>query len=250
MGEVVQGAVSPASAFAFSCAQSAQALRMPSVSAPSQYGMHEESPPDVSPLTDEFDWATGGKYVGGPYTRSFFIQGAKYFDRKTGRLQLAVSTPQSNRLSEYRHSLPFNNFSVYGSYAPLHTRGGGGGMTFQPTFMTCDTHPRMFGDVFDQVEKYHCMEEVFHANGIHDFHRFICGYHIHRKGKCVVDERLCPLDWYYQSAQQYQDDPNVWEHYLILDQVSPVDFWKGQITQPLGPYEWGDHSIGAYASWD
>ena len=108
----------------------------------------------------------------------------------------------------------------------------------------------MFGDVFEQVEKYHCMEEVFHAAGIQDFHRFICGYHIHRDEKCLVDERFCPLDWYYQSAQQYQDDPNVWEHYLILDQVSPVDFWKGQITQPLGPYEWGDHRIGADASWD
>ena len=121
-------------------------------------------------------------------------------------------------------------------------------MTFQPTFMTCDAHPRMFGDVFEQVEKYHCMEEVFHAAGIDDFHRFICGYHIHRDEKCLVDERLCPLDWYYQSAQQYQDDPNVWEHYLILDQVSPVDFWKGRITKHLGPYEWPDHRIGVDAA--
>ena len=94
------------------------------------------------------------------------------------------------------------------------------------------------------------MEDVFHAAGIDDFHRFICGYHIHREDKSLVDPRLCPLDWYYQSAQQYQDDPNVFGHYLILDQVSPVDFWQGRKTMFLGQYEWRDHRIGVDASWD
>ena len=245
---VVEGAVSPESGFALSCAQSGQALGIPPASAPSQDDMHPESPPGVWPFSDKFDFATGGRYVDGPYSSSFFLQGAKYYDPQTGQLQLVVSTPQSNRLSVYRHSLPFNQFSVYTSHGPNHTRGGQGGMTFQPTFMTCDPHPRMFGDVFQQVEKYNSMEVVSHAGGIDDFHRFICGYHIHRDEKCLVDPQLCPLDWYYQTHDQYQDDADIFEHYLILDQVSPVDFWQGRITMYLGQYEWRGHQIGVDAA--
>ena len=87
-------------------------------------------------------------------------------------------------------------------------------------------------------------------HGIHDYAKFICGYHIHREDVSLVDPRLCPLDWYYQSAQQYQDDPNVFEHYLILDQVSPTIFWQGLITTHLGKYEWPERRIGVDASWD
>ena len=247
---VVEGTVSPESAFALSCVQSGQALGIPPASAPSQNDMHAESPPEVWPFSDAFDFETGGKYVDGPYSSSFYLQGARYYDPETGQLMLVVSTPQSNRLSEYRHSLPFNQFSVYESHAPDHTRERGGGMDFQPTFMTCDPHPRMFGDVFEQVERYDCMEDVFRAAGIDDFHRFICGYHIHQQELSNVDSRLCPLDWYYQTHQQYQANPNVFDHYLILDQVSPTNFWQGRITTRLGLYEWPDHRIGVDASSD
>ena len=147
--------------------QSGQALGIPPASTPSQNDMHAESPPEVWPFSDEFDFETGGKYVDGPYTKSYFLQGAKWYDRQTGQIQLAVSTPQSNRLSQYRHTLAFNQFSGYESHAPDHTRERGGGMDFQPTFMSCDPHPRMFGDVFAQVEKYDCMEDVFRAAQSH-----------------------------------------------------------------------------------
>ena len=93
------------------------------------------------------------------------------------------------------------------------------------------------------------MEEVLEADGIADYHRFICGFHIRGMAKSLVDVNLCPLEWYYQSAAQRMKDRNVWSHYLILDVVSPVDFWKASTIKELGTYYWPDHSIGCDASW-
>ena len=111
-------------------------------------------------------------------------------------------------------------------------------MTAFPTFKTCG-EPSMFGDLFDvpNMHQCRCMEDVWEAAGISDYHRFICGYYIHGMEKSLEDEKLCPLDWYYQSAEQRMKNPDLWEHYLILDQVSPVDFWKGRQCQYIGKYE-------------
>ena len=121
-------------------------------------------------------------------------------------------------------------------------------MLFWPKFMTCDD-PRIFGDVFETVDKCRSMEEVWEAFGITDYHRFICGYHIHGLAESLVDEKLCPLDWYYQSAELRMQNPDLWDHYLILDQVSPVNFWKGRKCEHVGRYEWPNHRIGVDATW-
>ena len=181
--------------------------------------------------------------------RRISFRGGKFYDIEyPHRHNLVVSTPASTRFAEYKHSLAFNQYVVYKSYGEDHTREGKGGMEFWPTFMTCDD-PRMFGDVFDVAHKCRSMEEVWEAAGILDYHRFICGYHIHGVEKSLVDEKLCPLDWYYQSAELRMSNPDLWEHDLILDQVSPVDFWKGRQCQYIGMYEWPNHRIGCDAAW-
>jgi hypothetical protein len=246
----VEGQVLPEAAFALSCEQIAQSLRMPSPSAPAQLEMYADTQYAVVwPESYEFDFATGARYVGAEYTGTFYLMGAKYYDPVTGRVMIVVSTPASNRLSEYRHTRPFNEFAVYESHGPDHTRELGGGMDFYPKFTDCDPHPRKFGDVFQQVEVYDCMEDVFVAAGINDFHRFICGYHIHEKGVSTVDPRFCPLDWYYQTHTQYQMDPDVFDHYLILDEVCPTNFWQGDHITRLGKHVWSGHRIGVDASW-
>ena len=117
-----------------------------------------------------------------------------------------------------------------------------------PTFQTC-SEPRMFGDMFSHLHGCVSMEEALEADDILDYARYICGFHIKGMGKSTVDVNLCPLEWYYQSSQQHYRDPNVWEHYLILDAVSPVDFWKATEVKYLGKFHWADHSIGCDASW-
>ena len=254
MGEAV-GTVSPSTVFANCCVQAGQALRIAppavcfgtqDVDAPAQEAMQVSATP-----SPEFDWATGGRYVDAPYSGTYFLQGGKYYSDQTGRLQVAQSTNVSTRFAEYKHSVPFNQYAVYPSWEEDHTRDDGGGMTPMPTFMTCDPEPSMFGDLFDvpNMHQCRCMEDVWEAAGISDYHRFICGYHIHGMAKSLVDEKLCPLDWYYQSASLRLKYPDQWEHYLILDQVSPADFWKGKVVQYLGRYEWPNHQIGCDASW-
>ena len=160
------------------------------------------------------------------------------------------STNVSTRFAEYQHSLPFQQYAVYPSYEEDHTRDAGGGMTPFPFFMTCGD-PRMFGELFDvpNMHRCTCMEDVLEAAGVYDYHRFICGFHIKGMGKSEVREDYCPLDWYYQSASLRLKYPDQWEHYLILDQVSPADFWKGTVVQYIERYERPNHKIGCDASW-
>ena len=235
IGEVV-GTVSPQERYTVCCAQASQALRInppavcfdtPHVEAPIQEDMQVSVQEDMQVWASlEFDWASGGRYVDAPYSGTYFLQGGKYYTPGTGRLVVAQSTNVSTRFAEYKHSVPFNQYAVYSSWEEDHTRDDGGGMTPMPTFMTCDPEPSMFGDLFDvpNMHQCRCMEDVWEAAGIFDYHRLICGYHIHGMAKSLVDEKLCPLDWYYQSASLPLKYPDQWEHYLILDQVSPVDF--------------------------
>ena len=199
----------------------------------------------------EFDWVTGARYVDAEYSGTYFLQGVKYYDKDTGRLMVVQSTNVSTRFAEFRHSVPYQQYAVYRSWEEDHTRDDGGGMSHSPKFMTCDSTPRMFGDLFDLPDMNRCrsMEDVLEAAGIVDYHRFICGYHIKGMGKSLIDEKFCPLDWYYQSASLRLKYPDQWDHYLILDQVSPADFWKGTFLQELGRYEWPNHRVGCDASW-
>ena len=146
--------------------------------------------------------------------------------------------------------MPYNQYAVYPSFEEDHTRDGGGGMTPFPRFMTCG-EPRMFGDLFD-VENMHqckCMEDVLEAAGVYDYHRFICGYHIHRMAKSQVRDDFCVLDWYYQPSALRLKYPDVWDHYLLLDQVSPINFYKATTVQWQGSYVWPNHKIGCDSSW-
>ena len=253
MGEVVGTVVSPSTVFATCCAQASQALASapPAVCPPVPSAPGQQSMPVLATPSQEFDLNTGARYVDAPYTGTYFLQGLKYYDPVTGRCMVVQSTNVSTRFAEYRHSVPYKQYAVYASWEEDHTRDDGGGMSHSPTFMTCDPKPRMFGDLFDfpDMHRCRCMEDVLEAAGIEDYHRFICGYHIKGMGKSHVDEKFCPLDWYYQSASLRLKYPDQWDHYLILDQVCPADFWKGTILQQLGRYEWPNHRIGCDASW-
>ena len=103
--------------------------------------------------------------------------------------------------------------------------------------------------MYDVENRHRCasMEDVLEAAGLADYERYICGFHIHRKSVSLVDARLCPLDWYYQDTAQRLRDPDVWDHYLILDQVSPVNFWKAKVVTHVGKYSWLGHRIGGDA---
>ena len=226
--------------FAHMCAKASQAFRK-------SHGSETYQGDDIG---DEFDLqVTGGRYVDAEYTGTYFVHGAKWECPKDRRLKMAVSTNTSNRLSEYKHSSPFMNFDVYTSYHSKHQDGGG--MNFWPYFNDCGK-PSMFADVFDRIPS-EClkegggMESVLEANGITVFDRFICGFHIH--GKAVYQESagICPLDWYYQPNAQRLDDPNMWEHYVLTDQASPVDFYKSNAVKYLGTYYWPDMKVGCDA---
>ena len=250
------GEGSPPVVFANCCVQAGQALGIASdtVLDTQQVGGLNVAPVQVSDMQvpyqphREFDQLTGGRYVVAPYSGTYFVQGVKFYDKATGRLMVVVSTNVSTRFAEFRHSVPYMQYAAYMSWEEHHNRTDGGGMDAFPTFQTC-SEPRMFGDMFPHLHGCVSMEEALEADDILDYARYICGFHIQGMGQSIVDENLCPLDWYYQSCQQRMKDPNVWDHYLILDAVSPVDFWKASTIKYLGAYYWPDHSIGCDASW-
>ena len=92
----------------------------------------------------------------------------------------------------------------------------------------------MFGDLFSHIRQCRSMEEVLEADDNLEYARYICGFHIMGMGTSVVDENLCPLEWYYPSCQQRVKDSNIWDHYLILDAASPMDFWRASTINSLG----------------
>ena len=141
-------------------------------------------------------------------------------------------------------------YDTYTSWEEGHTRDEGGGMDAWPAFQMCDARPSMFGDLFEFDNMHRCrsIEDVMETAGIIDYHRFICGFHLRGMGKSMLNPQLCPLDWYYQSASQRLRDPDVWEHYLLLDQASPGDFWKSVTVSHIGQYHWPNHRIGADAA--
>ena len=75
------------------------------------------------------------------------------------------------------------------------------------------------------------MEELLPRAGIHHFGRFRCGYHIRTEQSAVMyqdlrgseyGQQLCALDWYCQSPSDRLSEPDTWDHYLLLHQVSPM----------------------------
>ena len=52
--------------------------------------------------------------------------------------------------------------------------------------------------------------------------------------------------WYFQDAEQRKSDPSMWDHFLILDHVSPLEFFKSKITERLDEqYQWANHRMGS-----
>ena len=47
------------------------------------------------------------------------------------------------------------------------------------------------------------------------------GYHIHGKAVSKVDPQYCPLDVYYQDSAMRYKNPEVYDHWLVTDQVAP-----------------------------
>ena len=62
------------------------------------------------------------------------------------------------------------------------------------------------------------LEALLENAGITEYVRFICGYHI--QGQPALRNEFCALDWYAQDERMVEENPKVWAHYLILDQVS------------------------------
>ena len=57
--------------------------------------------------------------------------------------------------------------------------------------------------------------------------------------------KYCALDWYCQTTAQRLNDAEVWDHYLILDQVCPTQFFKAECFKSMPVYRgWRNHEIG------
>ena len=164
MGEVAGTVVSPSTVFATCCAQASQALASapPAVCPPSSSAPGQQSMQVLATPSPEFDWVTCARYVDAEYSGTYFLQGGKYYAPDTGRCMVAQSTNVSTHFAQYKHSVPYKQYAVYASWEEDHTRDDGGGMSHSPTFMTCDSKPRMFGDLFDfpDMHRCRCMEDV------------------------------------------------------------------------------------------
>ena len=92
----------------------------------------------------------------------------------------------------------------------------------EPGGMNQCVHLGLVGDIFGNIDKAEIvsLEDLLGALNIVDYVRFICGYHIHGQRATEYGGDFCALDWYAQDQSMRAVSPNVWEHYLILDQVS------------------------------
>ena len=90
------------------------------------------------------------------------------------------------------------------------------------------------------------LEALLEKNGIHEYAKFICGYHIHGASATNTDPSMCALDWYFQSAKQRGEDKQVWEHSLILDQVCPTKWYLAAVVllQDENYVGWDGHKVG------
>ena len=105
------------------------------------------------------------------------------------------------------------------------------------------------GDRFKDFDgpNINSLEDLLAAAGIEKYVRFICGYHIH--GRAAERGEFCALDWYAQDNDMVKRKPNEWVHYLILDQVCPVLWYKATTYQKRDAYDgWYEHKVGASKS--
>ena len=90
------------------------------------------------------------------------------------------------------------------------------------------------------------LDELFVKASVTNKVFFICGYHIHGTVATVYDGKFCGLDWYAQSGTARARARDVWEHFIILDQVCPTECYKAEVSKlQTNPYtRWHGHSVG------
>ena len=185
------------------------------------------------------------------YGRSFFVEGLKYYDPiDPHRVKVVFSTASSNLRSRYAHGLPFLSMDVWRSWAEGHTRGEGKGMATTPGDLDTCSYEGTVADHFKYLEEdfagMSSLEDLMSAAGIDSYVRFIAGYDIHGGKSLKYGGRYCALDWYAQNTADRRRDPEVWEHWLILDEVCPTEVFKAEEYQRMKkPFRgWGGHRIG------
>ena len=181
------------------------------------------------------DWETGGMYANATkYKTSFFVEGAKYIaPTDEGRVCIIFSTSQSNIASRYDCAKPYLTMDVYESHEEGHTLLGGRGMECCPGGMNKAFKLGQVHEVFKHIDFTNVwnLDDLFAQAGVTQKVFFICGYHIHGTVAMVYDEKFCGLDWYAQSGTTRARDPDVWEHFIILDQVGPTECYKAEASK-------------------
>ena len=198
---------------------------------------------------DVIDRTTGGMFITAQrYNTSFWIEGAKYIDMYPPYSVMVVySTSESNVEGRYESSKPYKVMSVWRSFGDGHTRAGGKGMDVTPGDLDKCVFIGRVEDVFADVDftNVWSLEDVFRAAAIENVVYFIGGYHIHGIPANVHDKRYCALDWYGMTSSMRARDPNVWTHWVVLDEVSPEMIYRAKEYRRMEPYEgWHGHRIG------
>ena len=87
------------------------------------------------------------------------------------------------------------------------------------------------------------MEALLDILGI-EYSCAICGFCLQQQAS-IYGDQYCALNWYYQSAEQRCTSRTSWEHWYILDQVCPSDWYLAKVIQDAGEYEgWEGHAVG------
>ena len=139
---------------------------------------------------------------------------------------------------------------VWESWQEGHTSGGGKGMATTPGDLNTCSYAGTVGDEFKyfegDFERMTSLEDLLQAAGITSYVRFIGGYHIHGTVSAKYGGRHCALDWYAQDTADRLRAPEVWEHWVILDEVCPTEVFKAEVFQRRTPFTgWYGHSIGS-----
>ena len=161
---------------------------------------------------------------------------------------VCTSTADSNRRSRFYKGMPFLGFELWVSHGDGHTKEGGKGMGTEPGGMNECSSMGVVADKYqsEALPGIASMEDLAVSMGIVDYVRFICGYHIQGQAATMYDPQYCALDWYCQSAAQRPSNPDVWEHYLILDQVCPTECIKSEAFKRMPMYPgWYGHKVGS-----
>ena len=198
---------------------------------------------------DVIDWETGGMYANASrYKTSFFVEGAKCIaPTDEGRVWIIFSTSTSNIATRYDYSKPYLTMDVYESHEEGHTKLGGRGMDTGPGGMNKALRLGTVQEVFKGVDFTNVwnLEELFVQAGITNKVFFICGFHIHGTCATVHEGKFCGLDWYAQTGTNRAVNPDVWDHHIILDQVSPTECYKAQVSKRQSLYTgWHGHAVG------